>query len=320
MATSGVVTLSTSQDALIRRAFRLLGLIQVGGTRYPEEMDNAAEALNSMLKEWDSQGVGLWLIKPVTLYPQMDSASYNLGPSGDHATLSGVSTETSAAASSGASTISVDSATGIADTYYIGVELDSGSFQWTTVNGTPPALVVTLDDVLTDDVDDGATVVCYQTKIARPLRIKNPRYKNSSGYERPLDLLSRSEYQGLTDKTTAQSDGPTAVYYDPQLTNGKLYVWPVNSNVDGEILFDAEMPMEILSARTDEPLVANEWQNTIALNLAALIGLEYPLEVSKQHLAYVDARAREAFMKLKRWDEEVTSLFLGPDLSMGGYF
>jgi hypothetical protein len=76
-------------------------MVKVGGTRLPEETNNAAEALNSMLKEWDAQGVGLWQLKSVTLYPQKSTASYSLGPTGDNATLSGVSTETSAAASSG---------------------------------------------------------------------------------------------------------------------------------------------------------------------------------------------------------------------------
>jgi hypothetical protein len=312
MATSGTVTLTTSQDALIRRAFRILGLIQVGGTRHPEEMDNAEEALNVMLKEWDSQGVGLWLIKSVTLYPQASTASFDLGPSGDHATLDGVSTNTSAAASSGASSITVDSITDIADGDYIGIELDSGSFQWTTVNGTPSGSTVALDDVLTDDVDDDATVVAYTTKIARPLRIKNPRYKDSSGYERPLDEWSRSQYLNMPDKTTDAQ--PVAVYYDPQLTNGKLYIWPRCSEVDGEILFDAQMPMEILSARTDEPLVSDEWFNTVALKLAALLGIEYPHEVDKRHLAWVKQEAESAFMKLKRWDEEVTSLFISPQM------
>ncbi len=312
MATSGIVTLSTTQDKLIRRAYRLLGLIKVGGTRAPEEMNNAAEALNSMLKQWDSDDVGLWLIKPVTLYPEKNAVSYDLGPTGDHATLSGVSTATSAAASSGSGTISVDSVTGIADTYNIGVELDSGSFQWTTVNGTPVGLVVTLTTVLSDDVDDGATVVSYATKINRPLRIKNPRYKNSSGYERPLDMWSRSQYQDITNKTTAVGDGPTSVYYDPQLTDGVLYTWPVNANVDGEILFDSQTPMETMVARSDEPLFADEWQNAIAINLAALLGMEYPLEVPQQRLAWVKGEAIDTFDKLKRWDEEVTSTFFSP--------
>jgi len=313
MATSGTVTLSTTQDALIRRAFRLLGLIQVGGTRYPEEMDNAAEALNSMLKEWDAKDVGLWLTQPVTLYPQKSSASYDLGPSGDNATLSGMSTNTSAAASTGASTIDVDSVTGMTAADYIGIELESGSFQWTTIVSIS-TLEVTLTDVLTDDVDDDATVVAYTTKIDRPLRIKNPRYDNGDGYQRPVNMLSRSQYQGITNKTTAVSDGPTEVYYDPQLTNGVLYTWPVNANVDGEILFDAQMPMETMVARSDAPQFADEWQNTIALNLAALVGMEYPKEVHKQHLAWVEAKAEASFSKLQRWDEEVTSTFLSPNM------
>jgi hypothetical protein len=289
-------------------------MIKVGGTRQPEEMNNAAETLNSMLKEWDAHGVGLWLIKSITLYPQVAASSYSLGPSGDNATLSSVNTKTSAAASSGDSTIHVDSATGIVDGYNIGIELDSSYFQWTTVSGTPVGTTVTLAAALTDDVSDDATVACYHAKIARPLRIKNGRWLNESGYERPLDIWSRSQYMTITNKTTAISSGPVALYYDPQLTNGVLYVWPVNSNVDGRILFDAQMPIEILNIRSDEPQVADEWQNTIALNLAALIGLEHPDEVPKNHLMYIEQKAQDAFNNLKQWDEETVSLYLQPNM------
>jgi len=312
MATSGTVTLSATQETVIRRAFRLLGLTKVGSTRHPEELNNAAEALNSMLKEWDTLGVGLWLIKSVTLYPEVNAASYDLGPSGDHATLSGVSTTITTAALTDASTIVVDDNTGIADTYYIGIELEDGTFQWTTVNGVVSTTTITLADVLTDDVDADATVVCYQTKIARPLRIRNARYKNSSGYERPLNEWSRSQYMAITNKTTAVADGPTSYYYDPQLTNGKLYVWPVNNDVDGEILFDAQMPMEVLTARGNEFLFTDEWKNAIALNLAALIGMEYPREVDKPHLTWVKREALASLIQLKRFDEEITSVFLQP--------
>ncbi len=310
MATSGTVTLSTNQDALIRRSMRLLGLIKTGGTRQPEEMNDAAEALNVMLKEWDAQGVGLWLIKSVTLYPQKSTASFDLGPSGDNATLSGVNTETSTTASSGASTIDVDSVTGMTAADNIGVELESGSFQFTTIVSIS-TLEITLTDVLTDDVADGATVVAYTTKIDRPLRIANPRWKQSNTYERPLDLWSRSQYMEMPNKET-DADGPNSLYYDPQLTNGKLFIWPRCGNVDGQILFDAQMPTEIMIARSDEPLVADEWYNAVAYNLAATLAPEYPYEVSERKWIMIEQKADALFTKLKRWDEEVTSLFLSP--------
>jgi hypothetical protein len=40
--------------------------------------------------------------------------------------------------------------TGVATTYNIGVQLDDGTFQWTTVNGAPSGFTVTLTAVLTD--------------------------------------------------------------------------------------------------------------------------------------------------------------------------
>jgi hypothetical protein len=40
--------------------------------------------------------------------------------------------------------------TGVATTYNIGVQLDDGTFQWTTVNGAPSGSTVTLTAVLTD--------------------------------------------------------------------------------------------------------------------------------------------------------------------------
>lgn len=71
-------------------------------------------------------------------------------------------TTTSAGASSGASSISVNDITGYEVGGNIAVLLDDGSYQWTTITGIS-GTTITLNDTLTDDVASGNNVGGYKT-------------------------------------------------------------------------------------------------------------------------------------------------------------
>jgi len=55
-------------------------------------------------------------------------------------------------------TIDVNSISGLADDDSIGITLDDGTLQWTTVNGTPAGDTVTLAEALPDDAAIGNVV------------------------------------------------------------------------------------------------------------------------------------------------------------------
>ena len=157
MATSGSVDFSVSRDNLIEDALRTAGIIGIEDSASSTQKTWAARLLNMMVKSWHGYGISLWARKTGWILPQTDTNEINLGPSGDHATLTYVQTTLSAAASASSTTLIVTSATGISNGNFIGVETASG-VHWTTVNGAPAGSTVTITVGLTDSAASGAYV------------------------------------------------------------------------------------------------------------------------------------------------------------------
>jgi hypothetical protein len=311
MSTSGIKTLTTTRDKLIHGAFRLLRVKKaIEGRMQPLEIHFGSEALNMMLATWQSQNIGLWLNREAVLHLQYNQASYSIGPTGDNCTLSAVKTAIDGAVDSGESSITVDDDTGISDGDYIGIQLDSGYLQWTTVNGTPAANVIALDAALTDDVNDGAMVYAYTTKIPRPMDISLIRRVDQNGNEIPMSKVSRERYMNQPSKTTLGT--AVIAYFDPQLTNGKLYVWQTPSTVTNRIFFTAKVSMDFFVNAVDEPEFPFEWFETIKYNLAVRLfpehSVDMPKEARETYYREVQPRAEQLFATLKAHDlgDEIT--------------
>ena len=193
MATSGSYDFSVNCLEIIKGALRLIGAIATGETPAAAEISDAKEALDMMTKAWQAEGIGLWLNQEVTLFLEYAERSYTLGPSGDHCAATSVKTEIKTAAASGAGTIDVDSITGISDGDNIGIELDDGTLQWTTVNGAPSGDTITLTAVLAGAAAVDNHVYAYTNKIPRPLEIIEARRVYADDTEVPVDIVSRAE-------------------------------------------------------------------------------------------------------------------------------
>src|SRR5437868_357514 len=138
MATSGTTIFSRNRDQLIASALRKINAFESGETPDSAAVTEASDALNAMVKHWQGSGIHIWRTQECILFPVINQVRYTLGTgSTDRITGTYVETEVTTAAILGASSIVVDSVTGIATTYNIGVQLDDGTFQWTTVNGAP---------------------------------------------------------------------------------------------------------------------------------------------------------------------------------------
>lgn len=311
MTTSGTVIISSNQEKIIKGAARLLELYEIGDTLPVGMYNNMAESLNEMMLEWQTEKVGLWLEDEVTLLTQKAAQSYDLGPSGDHATLSRSATELSADASSGDGTIDVDDITGILDGDNISIELDTGYAQFTTVNGTPAGDTVTLTDVLTGDASEDNAVAFYTDKIDRPLNIRCVRYKYASGNEQPFTMWPRARFFKINVRT--QESTPSIGYYQSRTTNSRLYIWPTCNNVDGQIVFTAQMPIEIFVNRGDSPDLPEEWLSALKYNLADDYGPEMWSKINRdKYLNVLVPKAKLKFEKLQRWDREKRSIIFRP--------
>ena len=267
MTTSGVNTLSVTRDEIINMAFEDMG-VYAPGMEAPEpgEISTAAVRLNMMLKAWQAANVGLWLHQTATLPLAAAAQSYNLGPTGANcSTLMGEAALAVAAVTADL-TITVDDDTGITNGQYIGIEQDDDTIHWTTVNGVPVANVVTLTAGMVEDAAIGSVVYFYTNKISRPLSIVEARISDVDGNETPLTVLSRNEYLTLPLKS---AEGRTnSYYYDPQLTNGILSVWPVNTVLSDKIIFTFRVPVQVFVNLNDTPDFPYEWFDALHYNLA----------------------------------------------------
>lgn len=314
MATSGTYTHGRNRDQIIRRALRIVGAFEAGETPDSDSVNEAAEALNAMVKHWQADGIHIWTTIEATLFLQADQARYEVGTSSsDHAMESFTETTLSVAAANGASTITVTSASGISNGYYIGVQVDDGSIHWTTVNGAPAGTTVTLTAALDDSAASGASVFVYSAKLVRPLQILSARsYNFIDDIETPLELMDRLEYQELPNKS---SEGEVSgVFYDRRggaNSTGLFYVWPVPNTVEGAIKLTVARPIQDFSAAGNDPDLPQEWIRAIEWGLADELAEEYDVPEPKR--SRIEKRAAAFLAAVNWWERELTEVRFVPD-------
>jgi hypothetical protein len=314
MARSGSADFALTRDQIIKGAIRIVkgmgGKPITGAKAAQTEAAQAGEALNMMLKAWQGMGVGLWLNREISVPMAYRDGSYSLGTSGDHASESLFVTEVATAQTSGNNTLVLDSTAGVSDADAVGVELDDDTMQWTTINGTPASLTITLTAALTDDVAVNNEVMIYTTKSGRPLSITEARLVNDAGTETPLTILTRQEWMNIPSKDT--NGTPSMVYYDPQLDSGILYVWPRPNLVNNYIQLTARMPIQDFDASTDSPDFPQEIYHAVKWNLAVEISPEYP-GIDFQRFLLVEKLANRAFKRMADFDAEDGSIIFEAD-------
>ena len=219
-----------------------------------------------MLKAFQHRGLKLWLRKRATVFLAKNDSQYGLGTSGDHATYSYTRTQIKTAATSAATSIDVDSTTGMTAADYIGIEQDDGTLHWTTVSSVTDSDTVVIASAITDDCAVDNYVYFYTTKIDRPLRIIEAWISDADSNDRPVNIIGKQEYSGLSNKVT---DGAVvAIHYDPQLTTGQLYVWPQTSDVTDTLELVVHRPIEDMDDSNNNFDVPVEWLEPIVWGLA----------------------------------------------------
>ncbi len=308
MSTSGTYTFSMAASDLIAHSLRACKVLASGETATADQAEDARVSLNMILKALQSQGPFLWTSEDVTLFLAHDTASYLIGPTGTNCSATVVETEVATAAVTGASSIVVDSITGMSDGDYVGIQLDDGTMQWTTINGIPAAATITLTDVLTDDVAVDNIVVTYTTKAQRPVEITQIVRRDHAGNDVELKLISRSEWFTLANKTS--EGAPIQYYYDPLLTDGKLYVWPVPTDVTDRLIITHRRPIQTIENVVDDFEISAEWFRFLKWELAAELAPDY--EIDLQTLAWLQQKADRVRSEVEQLDIDHGSFFLQP--------
>lgn len=270
MARSGSYNFSLDRDTIIKRAMQLINLININQTARGADYEYAVDVLQSMIKLWQAEGIQLWNRKQATLFPAYQDQQYSISSTGDHCTNSYVDTTFSADEASGQTVISVTSSTGMTAGDNVGLELDSGTRQWTTIVSVDSSTQITITTALTGAASSGNTIVAYTSKIVdRPLRILDMRTVDLKNNKNSVTMenIGYDQYFNIPVKTT---DGrPLNYYYDKMLDAGVLYVFPRPDEVEFVLEFTYHEALEDVDSGTDNVDFPTEWTLPLIYGLAA---------------------------------------------------
>ena len=312
MTTSGTSDFNLTRNQIIRGALRKLGVIATGETPNQLIITECAEALNAMVKRWDAKGIHIWTESQGIVFNQPNQVQYIFGTgSPDHATESYEFTTLQDQANSGASTITVVDATGIADGYYIGVMTQANNTFWTRVSGTPVNNVITLAAPLDNLCNEGANVYAYQTPLLRPLRVPQARrYVFQSEITTPLIPLSRKDYFDLPNQENTGT--VTQWFYDPRggaVPTGAMYLWPAPLDSFSAVTFTWYRQIQDFDNQSNTPDLPQEWLDTIIFNLAVTLAPEF--DCPPQRYAMIKEQALVYMDEVQGWDREPESIYFG---------
>jgi len=312
-STSGSTNYALTRNEIITAALRKLRVVDPNDAANANDVTTGAQALNLMIKAWQIDGIGVWLNQEVVLHLEKNAQDYDLGPSGDYCCLKSDATRTqlATAASANDGTLTVDSDDSIADGDYIGIELDSGALEWTTVNGTPAANVVTLSASLSGAAAVDNYIFSLTNLISRPAEIVEARIRDTDNNDEPLEIItSLSEFMAITDKTA--SGDAEKLHMVPTITNSKLYVWPVADNVQKRIVMTIKRKIEDFDAADDYSDMDVSVFECLIWNLAKRLMPEYGISRLTAQGAEIVTQADEMYMKVKDFYKERTRVQFTP--------
>lgn len=310
MAVSGSKNYSITGANIIESALRKMGEYDAGEAIPGDETSAALLALNVMTKEWTARGIDIWLRDEVTLFLQPDTKSYTFPT--DNATRSFVETTLSAAEASGQTVLSVTDSTGMTAADFVGIKMDDNTIHWTTIVSVDSSTQITITAATDDDAASGNKVYAYTTKVGKPNKILSAYRRDTSNIDTQIDIIGEQEYFLQSNKS---SDGPPVqVWYQPLLSTGTLYVWPVDGgkSVD-KVVLSGQFHADDFDTTADNPEFPIEWGNALIWGLAAELAPEYGLPEREQAKLFQIAEFK--LNQLLDFDQENASVIfaLGQD-------
>lgn len=309
MAVSGTNTFSLTRNQIIDKALKILGVKTRGRIPTSEEVNDASDMLNMMVKSWKSKGQYLWKTTEGTLFLVAGQASYRLDGSTADATESFTQTTLNGDVASAASSIVVTSATGFTVGYNIGVAQDDNTILWSTI-ASVSSTTIGLNDALTAAATSGAKVYVYQTAITRPEKVNSCRLRYDDDVtDVPMDQISRETYFNYSNKSSQGK--PNSYFYDKQLTYGDIYVYPTPDDATDTVKFTFEKQFFDFSAAIDDPDFPVEWLLPIAVNLAYWLSYDYKIGAERSERIKRDAE--QLLTDSEGYDREGTSIYFQPE-------
>lgn len=304
MATSGSYNYTATASDIIIASMEDIGVLAAGETLSSEAQTVALKRLNYLVKQMQGSADMLPSVKAfsrqrVTLFLAKGQQQYTIGPAStdSRATTSYGRTTISAAEAIGQTTLSITSNTDTT-TYpgttvtmtasdIVGIEVDDGTIQWTTISGTPGA-TMTVADALTVAASSGNYVWWFTSRAQRFPMIESAFLRDENLNDTPIQIYSDVlQYEGLLNKT---ADGdPTGVLVEPLRLNTRITLNSQPTEVTKQLRLTVMYPAEDYDSASDdiafpqEAFLFLEWE--LAFRCAPAFGRQWNEEMEANRVS-----------------------------------
>ena len=296
MAQSGSYDFTVSRDNLITDSLMRIGVLGEGESASANQLTESARILNMIVKFRAADGMPTWALRRGYVLPVTGVSSINTN---SHIVTAYDTTTLSAAAASGATSLTVTSITGFTNGDQIGIELTNGDMDWTTINGVPSGTTIVITTGLTSAAASGLRIYGYTAsseRIQKPLRILNANILQSSdNISWEIEVMTQQDYFNLGNRTSEGT--PTGIYYtiEPSSltaleTNGKVFVYPRFADGKKVIEFTYHRPFQDFDAAGDDPDFPQAFFLPIMIELAAHLGPKYGVPVTERQSLLKEAQ------------------------------
>jgi hypothetical protein len=275
VATSGSWDFSLTAAQLVARAAKNLGILSGGGTINPNDETDLLETLNVIAKQFQgtsdmSPGMMVHTRQRVTLFLAKGQQTYLVGPASTNAraTTEYGRTTISANEAAGQTVLSITSNTDsttfpgtlvtMTNGDIIGIELDDGTIQWTTISGTP-STTATVAVALTGSAAAGNYVWWFTSRAQRFPEIEGAVIRDENRKDSPLGIyIDAQEYdQGVADKYAAGQ--PTTILVEALRLATRVTLNSQPTDVTSQIVLTVLYPSEDYDAITNDIAFPQEW-------------------------------------------------------------
>jgi len=273
-------------DEIIEDAYERIGMQGVSGY----QLKTAKRSLNILFSEWGNRGLQFWEVKNKNVTLVDGQAVYTFFRSPSDGTSSGISTTLSAGINTSVTTIGVASVTGLPTSGIIIIGTEQITYSGISslnltgcvrgVNGSTAATHSTSDAVLQfpigmTDIQEAA----YRVK--------------STSVDTPMTKISRSQYQGFSNKT---SEGLPNQYWVQRFIDKvtmTLYLTPGASEDGNYINFYYTKRIDDVGAYTNATDVPYRFIPCMIAGLSYYLAVKYaPQRVQELKLLYEDELLR----------------------------
>lgn len=311
MGLSGSSDYDSTRNEIINFALRKTGQLAEGETASSQQVQDAAEDLETLIKLWQAAGLHLWKYEEMVLFLIKEQESYDIPGSENWVKESDLTTTTTNTDEVISSTsIGVTSITGMSSADIIGIAVDDNTIHWDVINGAPTGTTVTLTTGLDVAATSGNAVYVYTSAAVRPLQITHGRTQVSTGSEVEITMIGREDYFRLSNK--AASGSVVQAYYNPKLTNGKLYVWPTTSDERQFLNLTTQISIEDMDAAGNNPDFPTEWLAALKWNLAEWLLPEYGM-TDQVTVGLIQGMAAKTYKLAEDYDIEEADIIFAPN-------